>query len=241
MDLAPHGGPLDAASASDGESVTGAPHERDSLPCVECVMRGGAAPTRREACPRGRGIACFRARPPAVGRPRSVGQQAFFNNSGASLSCPARTSASRISPRAAPSHLRSLRTWRVHTGSRTGPNVFKLERSRRVATRAWCTSLGVGPGDARRSRQSWLTRRSKSLRTDHCTEAATVARWSSVGQVEDARARSTAFANFGAGSTRAPAASRRRITSRPSHPCSISSSSTWRNCRPSRGPPTTKT
>ena len=47
------------------------------------------------------------------------------------------TSASRTSPRAAPTHLRSFRTCSSQTGSRMSPNALKFERSLRVATRAW--------------------------------------------------------------------------------------------------------
>ncbi len=45
----------------------------------------------------------------------------------------------------APSHSSSSRIGSLHASSRTGPKVRRSERSRRVATRAWCTASGSLP------------------------------------------------------------------------------------------------
>ena len=80
---------------------------------------------------------------------------------------------SRTCPRAPPSHFRSDRMCRNHTGSRTGANVFRSDRSRRdrhpslVHGSAWW----IGRMDAERHVEiDDLIETTRDRMADHCSE-----------------------------------------------------------------------
>ena len=78
---------------------------------------------------------------------RGSGSSAAFARSSSSS-----TSVSRTAPSSSPSHLSSSRSASSHSGTSSGRNVRRSERSRRVATRAWCTPSGSSPS---RTPGSW--------------------------------------------------------------------------------------
>ncbi len=151
------------------------------------------------------------------------------------------TSASRTLPSAAPSHLSSSRNVRTVSWLSSGRNVRRLDRRRRVATRAWCTASGSSP---RRTPGSCSTRRVKLTATAAATTVASDDRLLRGGTARSGgshaagpRARIT-FGCGGAG--RAPAA-RSLSTTRASSPTgapSTTSTSSSRN-RSTAWPPAT--
>ena len=76
---------------------------------------------------------------------------------------------SRTAPSTVPIHFNSDLVCRSHTGSSTGPNVLRSDRSRLVATRAWCIARSDGLCGWRRKDTSKSRSRSNSLRRVDCT------------------------------------------------------------------------
>ena len=91
-------------------------------------------------------------RRPRRRRPVALGQERGPSLRSSSIS----TSVSRTAPSSAASHRSSSRRLATQSGSSSDRNVRRSERSRRVATRAWCTCSGSSP---RRTPGSWATRR----------------------------------------------------------------------------------
>ena len=156
------------------------------------------------------------------------------------------TSASRTSPSSAAIHFSSFRSAATHSSSSRRRKVRRSDRSRRVATRAWCTSSGSSP---RRTPGSWRMSRFTPLATVACTSSVNVASgWTaptrsamSGGSVaRPPRART--ILETGSGSP-APAKRSRSATapSRSFGASRVSSTSIWRNRSATRRPSSTET
>ena len=154
-----------------------------------------------------------------------------------------RTSASRTAPSRPAIQPSSSRRARVQAGSRSGANVRRSDRSRRVATRAWCTSSMSPP---RRTPGSWRKRRatepaSEAWTTSAAGAAAPDRTGDHVGRVDApaarARARPSGVGSGCAGTRRRAGARRARPAPPRRRPPSSTSSSRNRAARRRPRPP----
>ena len=142
------------ASASGSSAGSRAASTSRSSSCgvpVRAHRRRAARPARPPSGARAGRASCSPTAPVAVGERAHLG-----------------AAAARAAPRCrgprrarAPSHFSSSRSASSHSGTSSERNVRRSERSRRVATRAWCTCSGSSP---RRTPGSWASRRAHRRR-----------------------------------------------------------------------------